>query len=172
MLPPRLPAVSSSFRSQIVEWSMFFSLTKQSINQVILFNHGHIQSIVDHSCAIWVTCFRHSWGVSIQDSIDLHRCYFQKQKASPANYHLAMAATQCSNATNNKLALDCERLPCKMYICSRCGWADKLCALATTKPQKNSPKNLGVEADVSLYRITLYLFSIVHMVFCFAGASG
>ena len=45
------------------------------------------------------------------------------------------AATQCSNATNTKLALDCDRLPCKMYICSRCGWADKLCALATTKPQ-------------------------------------
>ena len=51
-----------------------------------------------------------------------------------------MAATQCSNATNNKLALDCERLPCKMYICSRCGWADKLCALATTDPQKTVPR--------------------------------
>ncbi len=71
-------SILRSIRLQIIDvfshWRRFATdqqQTKQSINQVILFHHGHIiQYIVDHSCAIWVTCFRHSWGVSIQDNID------------------------------------------------------------------------------------------------------
>ena len=41
----------------------------------------------------------------------------------------------CSNA-KNRVALECERLPCKMYICSTCAWASKL--LGTTWMQRSA----------------------------------
>ena len=68
-------------------------------------------------------CFQHAetaLRVPSDPRTDMH---FARQSLAVQGHSIFRIGT-CPNA-KNRLALECERLPCKMCICSRCGWASK-----------------------------------------------
>ena len=70
-------------------------------------------------------CFQHAETALPVPSDSLTDVHFARQ-ALALQCHSMFRIGTCSNA-KNRLALESNRLPCKMYICSRCGWASKPC---------------------------------------------
>ena len=70
-------------------------------------------------------CFQHAETALRVPSDSRTDVHFARQALALQRHSMFRIGT-CSNA-KNRLALESNRLPCTMYICSRCGWASKPC---------------------------------------------